>query len=106
IATVLEIAIDWAAKHQCFTKTDRNGNRTLLIRPEVFFERALRAMCADIPPSMLPSLEDEEPITNNATNSKITAPPYSSGAKQQQEELSSSQLWYTYEQWTSHMIEN
>ena len=37
IATVLEIAIDWAAKHQCFTSIDRDGNKILSFKTGNFF---------------------------------------------------------------------
>ena len=49
IATALKIAVDCAAKHQCFTRSDGEGNEILVLKPEVFFERALKALFKDIP---------------------------------------------------------
>ena len=49
IATVLEIAVDCAATHQCFTRSDGEDNKILVLKPEVFFERALKVLFKDIP---------------------------------------------------------
>ena len=107
IATVLEIAIDWAAKHQCFTRMDREGNRILVLKPEIFFERALKALFKDIPSCYLPSMDDE-PV--NLTQGSMDEDTLSSSSEDEQparrtKKTLNADLFLTYEEWTNYMID-
>lgn len=96
MAIVLEIAIDWAAKHQCFTRTDREGKKILVLKPEIFFERALKALFKDIPSSYLPSIDqDDDDDNDDKSNSNID---------ETQEKINKNSF-FTYEQWTNYMID-
>jgi hypothetical protein len=111
IATVLEIAIDWAAKHQCFTRLDREGNKILVLKPEIFFERALKALFKDVPACYLPSFDDDNHqikiINGSMEDDTITSS--SSKSDHDDDEYSNKQLntdlFLTYEQWTNYMID-
>ncbi|CAF1239013.1 unnamed protein product [Adineta steineri] len=114
IATVLEIAIDWAAKHQCFTRTDREGNKILVLKPEIFFERALKALFKDVPACYLPSFDDD--ADDDDENNKIingsngddtvtsTSDDDEHSIKVTNKKLNAD-LFLTYEQWTNYMID-
>ena len=110
IATVLEIAIDWAAKHQCFTRTDRDGNRILVLKPEIFFERALKALFKDVPASYLPSIDENDDDDDTAedltklVNGSMGEDSVSS-SDHQTAKRKHSELFLTYEQWTNYMID-
>lgn len=93
IATVLEIAIDWAFKHQCFTRTDRDGNLILMFKPEVFLERSLRALFKDVPSCYLPSIDDDQQYSDDENDSSS-----SEGDRNETDDM-------TYDQWVDFMID-
>jgi hypothetical protein len=108
IATVLEIAIDWAVKHQCFTRTDREGNKILVLKPEIFFERALKALFKDVPACYLPSFDNDDdddhplkPINGSMEDDTIT----SDDDDEYSNKPLNTDLFLTYEQWTNYMID-
>ncbi|CAF0897911.1 unnamed protein product [Rotaria sordida] len=118
IATVLEIAIDWAAKHQCFTRMDREGNKILVLKPEMFFERALKALFKDVPTCYLPSFDDDNDNDNDQhednhmkiINGSIEDDTISSSSNDEYSiKVTNKQLnkdlFLTYEQWTNYMID-
>ena len=108
VATVLEIAIDWAAKHQCFTRTDREGNRILVLKPEMFFERALKALFKDVPSCYMPSIDaDDDEVrkkVNQETMDNETSTSISDDERPPQKGIDDD-LFLTYEQWTDYMID-
>jgi hypothetical protein len=111
IATVLEIAIDWAAKHQCFTRMDREGNKILVLKPEIFFERALKALFKDVPACYLPSFDDDDdddhplkPINGSMEDDTITSDDDDDDNEHSNKQLNTD-LFLTYEQWTNYMID-
>jgi hypothetical protein len=106
MATVLEIALDWAAKHQCFTRNDREGNKILVLKPESFFERALKGLFKDVPTSFLPSMDDDdddddEPMSTNDNDDDDSERP----STKNMDKWLNTDSFFTYEQWTNHMIE-
>lgn len=109
IATVLEIALDWAAKHQCFTRTDREGNKILVLKPEMFFERALKALFKDVPACYLPSFDEEDDnpikIANGSMEDDTITSSSSSDNNNEQNSKLNTDLFLTYEQWTNYMID-
>jgi hypothetical protein len=112
IATVLEIAIDWAAKHQCFTRIDREGNKILVLKPEIFFERALKALFKDVPSCYLPSFDDDDHpikiINGSLEDDTISSSASASDDNNDDEYLNkqlNADLFLTYEQWTNYMID-
>ena len=64
----MQLDIDCAAKHQLFTRSDREGNQILLLKLEVFFERALKALSKEIPSCYLPSIDEEIPECRSVSN--------------------------------------
>ena len=106
IATVLEIAIDWAAKHNCFTRTDREGNKILVLKPEIFFERALKALFKDVPACYLPSFDDEHRLNKTMNGSmEDETTTTTSDDEQISNKTINADLFLTYEQWTNFMID-
>ena len=110
IATVLEIAIDWAAKHNCFTRMDREGNKILVLKPEIFFERALKALFKDVPACYLPSLDDDDDDGEHPVKGINGSLEDDTGTSDDDEERTSTKpinadLFLTYEQWTNYMID-
>jgi hypothetical protein len=39
---------------------DREGNKILFLKTEIFFERALKALYEDVPACYLPSFDDDD----------------------------------------------
>jgi hypothetical protein len=115
IATVLEIAIDWAAKHQCFTRMDREGNKILVLKPEIFFERALKALFKDVPACYLPSFDDDDQqqqddhhaklINGSIEDDTITSSSDDEHSIKGTNKQSNQGLFLTYEEWTNYMID-
>lgn len=113
IATVLEIAIDWAAKHQCFTRMDREGHKILVLKPEIFFERALKALFKDVPACYLPSFDDDDDNDNeedvshskNINGSIEDDTMTSEGDDEYSKKRLKTNLFLTYEEWTNYMID-
>ncbi len=66
---------------------DREGNKILFLKTEIFFERALKALYKDVPVCYLPSFDDDD------------ADQYSN------KQLKYTDLFLTYEQWTNYMID-
>lgn len=105
IATVLEIAIDWAAKHNCFTRIDREGNKILVLKPEIFFERALKALFKDVPACYLPSLDDDDNHQRLINGSMGTTSDDDDDEESTTNKIDNADLFLTYEQWTNYMID-
>ncbi|CAF1450391.1 unnamed protein product [Adineta ricciae] len=113
IATVLEIALDWAAKHQCFTRTDREGNKILVLKPEIFFERALKALFKDVPACYLPAFDDDDDDNdhrpgkhvNGSMDDETTVSSSDDDERIDRERRLNADVFLTYEQWTNYMID-
>jgi hypothetical protein len=44
---------------------DREGNEILVLKPEIFFERALKVLFKDVPACYLPSFDDDDQQDDN-----------------------------------------
>ena len=91
----------------------------LVLKPEIFFERALKALFKDIPTAYLPSLDqddddDDENDAVNVINGSVAEETNGSSSNGDDEDEQTrknnakrlnTNSFLTYEEWTNYMID-